>query len=152
MLRRKLGMVYDPLWRPIRFSCAIIVLCVYNLCMHILYSEYIFYITCYYYVCCLCIAWVVYSFRPTTVYGFGTRPPKRSTGVFMVPSPLFVIKWPHSRGVATAWAQRVWYFIQYAQMWQYVPCVLLHHLVLRIRPRIVVHAKKLFLNEKCFQN
>ena len=40
-------------------------------------------------VTCLCIAWLVYSFRPTRVHGFGTRPSNRPTGVFKVPSPRF---------------------------------------------------------------
>jgi len=89
MLRRKLGMLCDPLWRPIRFSWAIIVFCVFNVCTHILYSEYIFYITCYFCVTWLCIAWLVYSFHPTRVHGFETRPPKRPMGVYIVPSPRF---------------------------------------------------------------
>jgi len=116
MLRRKLGMLYDPLWRPIRFSWAIIVFCVFNLCMHILYSEYILYITCYFCVTWLCIAWLVYSFHPTRVQGFGTRPPKRPTGVFIVPNRRFchqvaspLAGWrPH--GLTTLWNAQCVFF------------------------------------------
>ena len=57
--------------------------------MHILYWEYIVYITCYFCVTWLCIAWLIYSFHPTRVHRFRTWPPKWPTGVFIVPSPLY---------------------------------------------------------------
>ena len=82
---------------------------VFNLCMHILYSEYIVYITCYFCVTWLCIAWLVYSFHPTRVCGFGTRLPKWPTGVFIVQSPRFCHQlasplagwWPHGLNTHT---------------------------------------------------
>jgi len=82
------------------------VFCVFNLCMHILYSEYIFYITCCFYVTWLYITWLVYSSNSTRVHSFVSRPPKRPTGVYIVPSPRFLLSSGLTpRGVATAWAQ-----------------------------------------------
>jgi len=115
MLGRKLEMLYYPLRRPMRFSWEIIVFCfvLFNLCMCILYSEYIFYITRCCCVTLLCIAWLVYSFHPHKSSSL-RDPTSQMTGNKEIPkqgitncqTPDFSIKIQHPFRVKTARAQR----------------------------------------------
>jgi hypothetical protein len=72
------------------------VIWLFDVCMHILYSEYI-YISLVTTVLLGCVLRdSLYLHYPTGGHRFGTRPPKQPTGVYIVPSPLFsFVKWLH---------------------------------------------------------
>ena len=67
----------------------------FHLCTHILYSAYIFISLVTTVILGCVLRGSLYLHYSRGSHRFGIRPPKQPTGIYIVPSPLFFIKWLH---------------------------------------------------------